>query len=203
MRKKGKNEAIYDAAMGVFAEYGYRKATMDDIAAALGMTKGNLYLYVKDKKDLYEKSVGHALLRWQGLVRDAVERESDARKQFLVMGEKALEYLARDNDLRRVLVRDPDIFPMFPVRDPYLQVNRNSVALIRSILKRGVAQGVFRRVKLDSLPEVLFSIYKMLVIRTYIAQEGTSMRRMFAETLEVVTLGIFKEPRARRGTGSK
>ncbi|HPN11998.1 MAG TPA: TetR/AcrR family transcriptional regulator [Spirochaetota bacterium] len=203
MRKKEKNEAIYDAAMGVFAEYGYRKATMDDIAAALGMTKGNLYLYVKDKKDLYEKSVGYELLRWQGLVREAVDRESDPKKQFLVMGEKALEYLARDNDLRRVLVRDPDIFPMFPVRDPYQQVNRNSVALIRSILKRGMEKGVFRSVKLDSLPEVLFSIYKMLVIRTYIAQEGTSMRRMFAETLEVVTLGIFKQPRARRGTGKQ
>ncbi len=203
MRKKGTNEALYHAAMGVFAEYGYRKATMDDIAAALGMTKGNLYLYVKDKKDLYEKSVGHALLRWQGLVRDAVGKESDVRKQFLVMGEKALEYLARDNDLRRVLVRDPEIFPMFPVRDPYLQVNRESVALIRSILKKGMEQGAFRRVNLDSLPEVLFSIYKMLVIRTYIAQEGSSMRRMFEETLEVVTLGIFKEPRKRRGSGKK
>jgi len=75
--------------------------------------------------------------------------------------------------------------------------------LIRSILKRGMEKGVFRSVKLDSLPEVLFSIYKMLVIRTYIAQEGTSMRRMFAETLEVVTLGIFKQPRARRGTGKQ
>lgn len=203
MRKKEKIEAIYNAAMGVFAEYGYRKATMGDIAEALGMTKGNLYLYVKDKKDLYDKSVGHALLRWQVLVRDAIAKEPDVRKKFLVMGEKALEYLAKDDDLRRVLVRDPEIFPMFPVKDPYLQINRNSVAMIRSILRKGIESGVFRRLNLDSLPELLFSIYKMLVIQTYVAREGKVVRRMFTDMLEVVTQGIFREPEARSGAVKK
>jgi AcrR family transcriptional regulator len=192
MRKKENIEAVYGAAMKVFAEYGFRKATVEEIAAELGMTKGNLYLYVKDKQDLYEKSVRHALLRWQGLVRDAIEAEPDVKKKFLVMGEKALEYLSRDDDLRRVLIRDPEIFPMFPEKDPYEQINRNSVAMIRSILKKGIDEGLFRKVNLKTLPEVLFSIYKMLVIRTYIAREGTSMRRVFAETMETVTLGIFK-----------
>jgi AcrR family transcriptional regulator len=200
MRKKEKIESIYNAALKVFAEYGYRKATMDDIAAALGMTKGNLYLYVKDKKDLYEKSVGHAILRWQVLVRDAIAREPDVKKQFLVMGEKALEYLSKDNDLRRVLVRDPDIFPLFPSNDPYARINRNSVAMIRSILKRGMDEGVFRTVNLDTLPEALFSIYKMMVIRAYIVQEGKSMRRLFDEMLQTVTLGIYRQPAGRRGT---
>jgi AcrR family transcriptional regulator len=193
MRKKENIDAIYEAAMKVFAEYGFKKATVEDIASELGMTKGNLYLYVKDKKDLYEKSVRYSLLRWQGLVRDAIEREPDVKKKFLIMGEKALEYLSRDNDLRRVLVRDQEIFPMFPVRDPYGLINKNSVNMIRIILKQGMEEGLFRKVNLKTLPEVLFSIYKMLVIRTYIAQEGTSMRRMFAETMETVTLGIFKE----------
>jgi AcrR family transcriptional regulator len=194
MRKKENIEAVYEAAMKVFAEYGFKKATVEEIAEELGMTKGNLYLYVKDKQDLYEKSVRYALLRWQGLVRVAIEAEVDVKKKFLVMGEKALEYLSRDDDLRRVLIRDPDIFPMFPVRDPYEVINRNSVNMIRSILKQGMEEGVFRTVNLKTLPEALFSIYKMLVIRAYIAQEGKSMRRMFAETMETVTLGIFREP---------
>jgi len=194
MRKRENIEAIYTAAIKVFAEYGFRKATVEEIAAELGMTKGNLYLYVRDKQELYEKSVRHALLRWQGLVRRAIDAEKDVKKKFLVMGEKALEYLSRDDDLRRILVRDPDIFPMFPVHDPYEVINRNSVAMIRNILKQGMEEGVFRKVNLKTLPEVLFSIYKMLVIRTYIAQEGKSMRRMFAETMETVALGIFREP---------
>ena len=199
MRKKEKIEAIYGAAMRVFAEFGFRKSTVEDIAAELGMTKGNLYLYVRDKKDLYEKAVGHALLRWQRLVRDAVSQEPDVRRQFMVMGTKALEYLSRDNDLRMVLIRDPAIFPLFPVKDPYSQINRNSVNMIRNILKRGIEEGAFRAVNLKTMPDVLFSIYKMLVIRTYIAHEGTSMKRMFADTLETVALGIFKDNAGTNG----
>lgn len=193
MRKRERIEAVYDAALRVFARYGFRKATVEDIAAELGMTKGNLYLYVKDKQELYRKSVAHALLRWQLYVRDAIAKEPNVRQQFLVMGEKALEYLSKDGDLHRVLIRDPDIFPMFPISDPYEQINRNSVSMIRSILKRGMEEGVFRSVNLQTLPRVLFSIYKMLVIRTYIEQEGKTMQRMFRETLELLTLGIFRE----------
>jgi AcrR family transcriptional regulator len=199
VRKKEKLEIIYSAALKVFAEYGFKKATVEDIASELGVTKGNLYLYAKDKKDLYQKSVEYALLRWQVLVRDAIARESDVRKQFMVMGEKALEYLSMDNDLRRVLVRDPDIFPLFPSNDPYARINRNSVVMIRSILKRGMDEGVFRSVNLDALPEALFSIYKMLVIRAYIVQEGAPMRKLFDELLGAITLGIYRHPAARGG----
>jgi hypothetical protein len=70
-------------------------------------------------------------------------------------------------------------------------------------LKRGIEEGVFRAVNLDTLPGALFSIYKMLVIRAYIAQEGASMRRMFAETLEVVTQGIFLDNGRARGARKK
>ena len=51
MRKKEKQEAIYEAALRVFARYGFRKTTVEDIARELGMTKGNLYLYARDKRE--------------------------------------------------------------------------------------------------------------------------------------------------------
>jgi AcrR family transcriptional regulator len=55
---------------------GSKKATLDDIAAELGMTKGNLYRYAENKKDLYRNTVRHAMLRWQGRVREAIEQET-------------------------------------------------------------------------------------------------------------------------------
>ena len=65
MKPRENIETIYKVALSVFAEFGYQKATMEDIAGKLDMTKGNLYLYVKNKKDLYHKTVTHALLGWQ------------------------------------------------------------------------------------------------------------------------------------------
>ncbi len=192
MKKKEDITRIYRAALSMFAKYGFKKATMDDVAGELGMTKGNLYLYAKDKRDLYDRAVAYALREWQGKVLKAVLEEEDPRRQFEVMSLKAMEYLARDNDLRSILAMDPDIFPMFTDNDPYGEINRNSVAIITRILKAGMEAGVFRPVNLAMLPQVLFMIYKMFIIGSYISTEGGMRQKMYRETLDLITKGIYR-----------
>ena len=191
MRKKEAIETIYRASLRAFAEYGYRKATVEDIAGRLNMTKGNLYLYAKNKNDLYLKTVSNALLNWQARVREAIERESDVRRQFLVMCFKAVEYLSKDNDLRRVLIHDPDIFPMFPVADPFHEINQNSKNMIQNIIERGIQEKKFRPVDARKVSEIIFLVYKMFIIRTYIKTEDRFMQQMFEQTVELLTEGLF------------
>ena len=53
-RIQAANEArILDAALEVFSTYGYRGATVDQIAARAGMTKPNLLYYFRRKPDIY------------------------------------------------------------------------------------------------------------------------------------------------------
>ena len=194
MRKKEAIETIYSAALAVFADFGYKKATLEDIAGRIGMTKGNLYTYAKSKEDLYRQTVSNAMVKWQSMVRERVEREPDVKQQFLVMCFKAVAYLSLHDDLRRVLVRDPDIFPMFPAEDPYFEINQASVEMIRRILARGMAEGKFRQVDLNKIPEIIFSIYKMFIIRLYIKEEKKEIQQMFEETVELLTTGFFLDP---------
>ena len=192
MKPRENIATIYEAALGVFADFGFKKATLDDIAAELGMTKGNLYRYAANKKDLYRNTVRHAMLRWQARVREAIEQETDAERQFHVMCRKAVAYLSEDQALRRLLVRDPDIFPMFPANDPYADINANSVAMIRSILERGIAEDRFRSVDLETVPEIIFSVYKMFIIRMYIKSQDRAQEEMFMQTVALITQGLFK-----------
>ena len=46
---------VAEAAIRVFAEKGYSEATMDDIAKALGVTKGALYHYYRLKVDILKE----------------------------------------------------------------------------------------------------------------------------------------------------
>ena len=193
MKPRENIETIYQVALAAFAEFGYRKTTMDDVAGRLHMTKGNLYLYVKNKKDLYHQTVSHALLKWQSKVLEAVERQKDVKRKFFTMCFKAVEYLAQDAELRQVLVRDPDIFPMFPLKDPFHEINRNSVELIKSILKQGIAEKVFRPVDPERISEVIFMVYKMFIIRMYIKTEKQQIHEMFEDTMDLFTLGLFLE----------
>ncbi len=43
---------IVDTAAHVFAELGFRKATLDDIASRLGISRATLYHYVEGKEEL-------------------------------------------------------------------------------------------------------------------------------------------------------
>ncbi|MFP3897036.1 MAG: TetR/AcrR family transcriptional regulator [Anaerolineales bacterium] len=44
---------VHEAALACFSDKGYYQTTMDDIAAASGLSKGTLYLYFEGKKDLF------------------------------------------------------------------------------------------------------------------------------------------------------
>ena len=50
---KGKQKNIIDAALAAFGKMGYRKASMNDIATAAGISKGLVFHYFGNKKALY------------------------------------------------------------------------------------------------------------------------------------------------------
>ncbi|MBI3769857.1 MAG: helix-turn-helix transcriptional regulator [Deltaproteobacteria bacterium] len=51
---------LIETATNVFIEQGYRRTQMADIAQALGLAKGTLYLYVESKEALFDLVVRHA-----------------------------------------------------------------------------------------------------------------------------------------------
>ena len=191
MKPKIENDILFSASLAVFARYGFKKTTVQDIADRLNMTKGNLYRYAKNKRDLYELTVRWALVRWQDNVRRAIAGQSRVEDQFMVMCRSAVAYLATDADLRQVLAADPDIFPMFAGRDPYGDINEASVDMIKTILKRGIQRGRFRPVDAEITAETIFGIYKMLIIRAYIRDEEQRLEQMFEQALELMTHGLL------------
>ncbi len=193
MNREEKLASIYEAALRVFARYGYRRTRVEDIADELGMTKGNLYLYVENKRDLYEKAVAHGLLRWQDMVSKAIEKIDDVVEQFLVMCRKSYTYLSRDVSLRTVLINDPSIFPLSSKEDPFYVINRASMQVLRKVLERGIHEGKFREVDVDHVTELLYSIYVMFIIKTYVKSEGKSTQKMFEQGLEVILYGLLRK----------
>jgi AcrR family transcriptional regulator len=52
---------VLDAAASVFLRFGYRKASMDDVAAAAGLSRQALYLRFANKDELFRAAVEHVL----------------------------------------------------------------------------------------------------------------------------------------------
>lgn len=56
-----RNDALLRTALGVFARFGYRKASMDEIARAAGLSRQALYLRFGSKEELFRAMVTQLL----------------------------------------------------------------------------------------------------------------------------------------------
>lgn len=86
--KKGqKRLSILQAAIPMFAASGYHKTSMDDLASAVGVAKGTLYLYFPKKIDLLFACAAYEKLRWVPELLGILESDAPAPvrlKQWLV-----------------------------------------------------------------------------------------------------------------------
>ena len=82
-KTQAKRDAVYDAAAEVFARYGFRRTTMNDIAEAAGISRPALYLMFDNKENLFQ---GLASFRLEQAIDQAVavlQGKGDAKKRFI------------------------------------------------------------------------------------------------------------------------
>ena len=95
-RIQAANEArILDAALEVFSTYGYRGATVDQIAEGAGMTKPNLLYYFRRKQDIYLAVLNRTLEMWLQPL-EHLDAEGDPAAEITAYIDRKLE-LSRDN----------------------------------------------------------------------------------------------------------
>ena len=102
----GQREQILAAAAQLFATRGYTAATMNEVAAACGVSKATLYHYVRDKHDLLAQISGHHVARLLALVA-AVQAQGlapEAHLQALI--ERFMHAYASAEHQHRVLTED-------------------------------------------------------------------------------------------------
>jgi TetR/AcrR family transcriptional regulator len=90
------NEArILDAALEVFSTYGYRGATVDQIAARAGMTKPNLLYYFRRKPDIYLAVLNRTHEMWLQPL-EQLDADGDPATEITAYIDRKLE-MSRDN----------------------------------------------------------------------------------------------------------
>lgn len=84
-QRSDKRVRIVDAAVGVFAEKGYRSARISDIARRAGVADGTIYLYFRNKEDLlltiFEEKMDGILTGLRAAV-DGIDSPADRMRAF-------------------------------------------------------------------------------------------------------------------------
>jgi len=75
---------VLDAAVGVFARFGFRKTSMDDVARAAGVSRQGLYLSFANKEELFRRALVHSLRSQLAAAIAALSRAEDGLEKRLI-----------------------------------------------------------------------------------------------------------------------
>jgi len=111
-----KRELIIEAALEIFAQHGFRGATIDQIAEAAGMSKPNLLYYFKSKDDIHRTLIQRLLDTWLAPLReidDVGDPVTELRSYIRRKLEMARDY-PRESRLfaNEILQGAPRVLPM-------------------------------------------------------------------------------------------
>lgn len=93
---------ILDAALDVFSQYGYRGATLDQIADAAGISKPNILYYFSGKEEIHVTLLSQLMETW---LDPLVAMQADGNPL-----DEILKYVRRKLEMARELPRESRLF---------------------------------------------------------------------------------------------
>ncbi|HHT83533.1 MAG: TetR/AcrR family transcriptional regulator [Christensenellales bacterium] len=192
MQNPKKLEELYTAAIKVFGKFGYKKATVEDIAAEMGWTKGAIYSYVKSKKDLYDKAVKSRMRKWLKKAMEALEEQGDIKEKFGELCRKSFLYLSQDVELKQLLINDPKIFPLTLNEEMSADKMKGNILYhFKMFFEEGIRQDCFKEYDTTILTNLLYSMYKMIILETCALEEQEAYKTLDL-AIELVAKGLYK-----------
>jgi len=141
------------AARKAFAEKGFAAASMDELTASVGLTRGALYHNFGDKKGLLAAVVAQVDGEMAQQAKAAASGVSDAWEKLVAEGIAYIR-MAMDNEVQRIVLRDGPAF----LGDPSQWPSQNScLEATRETITRLIDSGIMKPVNADAAAHLLNS----------------------------------------------
>ncbi len=179
-------EKIMQSAMENFAKKGFDRTRMEDIAAAAGLAKGTLYLYFKNKEDLFYAICDHNLEE----LRNQLYRLFNRKENILLDAKKFYDEYQRGS-----LGSDTIWFEMIALstRSPKLRkiLTENQIKVyqvVKEFLKTQIERGFLRQdINVDIFASALIALYNGLAVNKLLLQTSNAeTQKAWIETIRAL-----------------
>jgi len=170
--KETREREILAAAKKIFFEKGFKNAPMEEIARKAGVSKGTVYLYFKNKEDLYLFLMLPVATELKRRMQN-FEREFDSGKhrsyREIIMGLFNIHYGVYKYDpdgLRSIhAFHQGDFIKRMPKQtaDKFNQMGQEIFELSRRILSKATKLKLIRKVNVIQLADIIFAVMNGVV----------------------------------------
>jgi len=190
---------IISAARGLFTEYGFSRIKMEDIAAALGMSKKTLYVHFSDKNELFERALLSILEEWKKGYAELKSGGGDGcGEKFRQLNDFVLTCYAM---ISRPLAADMKRFAPRASREMNAWRERVIFKDISALLEQAVRQGLFEKGVDRKLVLVLYHEVALNIMTPEFLARHPYTPAQARETLNRIFFGRLLTPKGSRILG--
>jgi AcrR family transcriptional regulator len=142
------------AAEKCFTSRQFHEIKLDDIAHQARVGKGTIYLYFKNKDDLFFQTATSGFEQLCRLLAGSVSEKGSFLENLVTACGKINRFFERRHELFRMMNEEELrlCFSRGNIREKWLKKRKLLVAAVAAIMRKGMAEGKIRK---DVLPEVL------------------------------------------------
>lgn len=202
---RAKRECIIVSAAKCFARFGFKKASVDEIAKDAGVAKGTVYLAAESKEDLLYQAILHELREWNAQMSKLIDPRKDALELLSELATAGLASLPNrpllkslfEGELHELLPRWQDRF------DELTRMGRRNTV---EVLQLGISQGRFRQ---DLDAEETATLLMDLQISTMLFHNRETpdrverLGRRLSAAIALIERGLIRPERSPRVEGEK
>jgi TetR/AcrR family transcriptional regulator len=183
---------IADAAKEVFAECGYQKATLEEIAQRAGMSKATIYIYYKNKDDLFVHVVEELYDAITAATAEQAETDKPPLDKLYDIVRSKVEFFEREGDFFRIYLNEKqgqEVVPKDPhkwaLREMYLQ----GVQTLAKVLQEGIDAGELRPIDSQRLAFFLQEMMSTVLVQRIQGEAKTTVHEDVDQLLDLFLNG--------------
>lgn len=156
-----KRKKIADAARELFADFGYKSVSMDQIAQKAGVAKGTLYLYYKDKNDLLFKLAEELLDSFKLFIQSVEEKHLQLIQELHEIIYNFLMYRHNQKFLYRI-AREAEELKTPSACRVIEAIDKEITGYIEQRLNTAMKEGLIKKCDTSILAFVIIKVYSAL-----------------------------------------
>lgn len=183
-------DIIVNAARDIFARFGFKKTTMDEIARAVRMGKSSLYHYFNSKDDVFQAVVEKESRILQEEINRAIDKEDCPLKKMRAYVITRMKVLKRVANFYNAL--KDEYFEHYGFEKMRAKYFKDEVNTIKKVLKTGVEKGIFNIKELDITAFAMITALKGFEYSWAVENDIYEIEKNIDSLLEVLFYGIIK-----------
>jgi AcrR family transcriptional regulator len=194
----GSRKCILEAAEQLFAEAGYADTTIRKVAGRAGLSVGTIYLYYRNKEELYSELFRLQLDSFSAMTEPLREKEPLAALEGLI--DSYLDYSIKRAKLVSMQIKEHDLEIKKPLKKAFFDSQKK---LIADILEKGIRKRVFREMDCRATASVIFYCLRGMILAQLSGDLGDDAagRPETSNPCELFLRGLLRDgKRAKEGS---